>query len=302
MNGDIISWCSHAGTGVLILLAILYFIPALRHAFRQSPPGVFSFAYAIITTYGLILGIRLISSTSLHQSLNAYLATIFMQGKTPPRIYMIGSATFFSLLFVLANLVRSYFNLHMIEDAGAQDSDTGNIRDYIKSLSGFFRYLEYFLRILMFVFIIVIEHQILALCGNLDPNTDQPVFTKNQNFMLEFNAMWYYVGSFYASLFIWDGFLLVFPKRFYLQHGVIKPILMRSIFLHSSGIVTAILMSLTISPPKRIASAAVPDWFALLALLATIVGVVFFCLSLARDWPSIRHGFLFHRKHDHANT
>src|SRR5690349_6196110 len=102
---------SYVGAVFLGGVALAYFFPpAVTHVTKRSPPGIVGLGYAVLTAYALVSGVMLITSDPLLQTLRDYLATVFQPQEVHERFPIVLFATFASLAFVLANLVRTYFN------------------------------------------------------------------------------------------------------------------------------------------------------------------------------------------------
>jgi hypothetical protein len=177
-------------------------------------------------------------------------------------------ATFASLFFILGNLVRSYFNLHRIDDAAADDT----FATFIGSLVGTSRAFELLLRILMVVTILAIEAMLLEIRAGVATSVPAPRATLVVDI---FHRIWHAAFLFYVWLLVWDTFLLLrLPAG--PTHKSVKAVLLRQALpVHLCGLgITTLMAASSYGPLINLT-----DLLAILASFVAAVGVVLLLLS-----------------------
>lgn len=268
-------------TGFLfVVLAAIGWLPRyMRELFRQHPAPIIRLAYFAMTIYAIVLGVGIIYHSALEQSVSRYLETIFIQGQAAPdRLPVVLAAVIISLCFVLANLSRSYYSLHRIED-----DDTYVIRKLLGLINGKLMLVETFLRIGMFVAIMFLIQVIQAIHAEIPDSGSLLVVGV---FRYYFKTFWLWLGVYYILLLGWDATIWFTNRRITsVDSNVVLTILYwQAIPVHLSGFIVALMVILPtyMSPLSRYV-----DWFYLAALFAALCGSAFLFGSLLFDSRSL---------------
>lgn len=265
------------GTVFLVPIGFAYLLPPFaHHIMRRKPPGILNLTYAVITVTAIILGINLINSQAIHQSFNEYAVRVFLQGQVIPRTAFLLLATFVSLTFVLGNVIRSYFNLHRIEDADPAD----HFATFIANLNGWRKTVELLLRIVMAVAILFVEYQLVEMRRGIEA----PIPLTRADLVLgAFHTMWHGTIVLYLSLLVWDSFLLHLVKDSGQDNTVRRVLTRQALPVHICGFAIASLMCSCRHPVAA-------DWADFAGLAATAIatlGAYFLCRSLRLDYPIV---------------
>lgn len=266
------------GSLFLLFVGVAYWLPPIvDDLVKRQPPRILTWAYSILTVWSLVQGILIINSKPLINILHAYTQSIFLQGLAEQHFIPLLISVFLSLTFLLANLVRSYFNLHRIEEAAQSDS----FSSFIKGLKRWPRAFECSLRFVMFISILMIDSKLLALDEILSLPTS---ISENANdFSIILTSMWRSAIVFYVALLIWDWYLWWNLVRENTQLGELERdeikiiIKKQALTVHICGIAIALL--LTFSDFIR----GFTNELLVLAFAASIVGVFFLSVSMKED-------------------
>jgi len=276
---SIIPYLVKFGPLCLMLMAFFYIVPPLlHHVILRTPPGIISMTYAILTAWTIILGVNLIRSkpflASIHESANL----MFIEGRVKTQESIVVIAIFFSLCFILGNLLRSYFNLHRIEEQSNQDDSFSVL---ISNLKGSDRWIEFSFRIIIFFMILCIEFKIASINSSLGKN--ESIYGNTRNFLSEYNQLWNFALAFYIALLLWDYYLLRYMHKTLQNEN--KATIHRALPAHLCGILVAGSLSLC---------ATLSDYSNTLihfALFLSIIGVGSLAKSLIGDFSVIKATF-----------
>ncbi|MGE5648297.1 MAG: hypothetical protein ACM336_21165 [Acidobacteriota bacterium] len=261
-------------------MAVCWIRPSFRHLFHEIPPAVVRWAYSVLTIYGLLLGLKLIFLKELEGSVQQYLEEIFLPGISAGRTPLVLAAVFVSLFFVLANLTRSYYNLHRIED----DNEDSALRALIKTLSGPAKGIEVLLRLFMFAIIAYLTKTIASIDREI-PNSGSLLSV--EAFRAQFDTFWHFTRHYYVCLLLWDGIIWYAIRP--LPAGTSKTTNSRLLWIqavpvHSAGLVVSLMMCL---PRHSKALSVYADLCSMVAFIAAVGGCVLLLISAILEAPTV---------------
>jgi hypothetical protein len=196
-----VSISSVAGIIFLIAMGMYWLRPVHLSVCCHRPPGIVHIAYSILTVVGVISGIVfLIRSAFLPKSLRDLIKDALTDNALPKRLPLVLIATIFMLCFIMGNLLRSYYNLHSVEHHYPRPLLT----QLIRSMKGSRRWIEWTLRLIMLVTILVINKFVLAL--QLDGEHRNLGIT-TLDFGEAFRLLWTAAAIYYTSLLFWDSII-----------------------------------------------------------------------------------------------
>ncbi len=277
-TNSFVNTLTNIGFIILIIMGLLYLIPPIiKHIFKHSPPGIITLTYTLLTAFALILSIFLIKEKSFLSVLNGISTLIFIEGKVETQMKIMIVAFFISFFFLLSNLLRSYFNLHRIEEVEEDDG----FACFLKTLKRKKRWVEFVLRAPIFIIIIFVELKVVSLNYVIESNT--PLMASISNFRDTFKEIWEFAIFYYLILLIWDLFLL--HEMGQSEESVRHVIKWNALPVHICGAIVAV--SLTFA-------SCFTDYanvFTPIALLISIIGITFIFVSLRDDWKLIWKSF-----------
>ncbi len=262
----------------LLFLGITVFCywspPVINDLVKRRPPGIVSWAYAVLTVVTLVLGIRVITSKPLLQLLHDAAHSIFKEDEANQRFFILLIASFVSLSFLLANLVRSYFNLHRIEDP---EPDTFAI--FIRSLPRRSRLVECLLRAGMISAVFLMDREVLRQRRMLDAASWGGI--RVSDFVSSFDLLWRFALCFYILLLLWDIFLLTrlkLPTNGVDKKAVRAVLLWQALPVHACGVIISFLMTLMLRNPRKADLLAMPE------MMIACVGSLLLLVSMVKDF------------------
>ncbi len=265
-----------SGVGLVFLSAMVIFYgiqPVKHHVFRRTPPGIIGLTYAILTAYSIVLGVILITSKEFLKTMQDSASSMFLEGKAEIEVVIMVISVSLSLYFILGSLLRSYFNLHRIEEP--QDPQDG-FTEFISNLSGYQRTVEFVLRAFVFFAIVWIEFQVVALKLTID--TSQTAFQRAGEFLSAFNHLWNISAGLYFVLLLWDLFLLLCTDN--ATRSVKKVLLFHAFPVHGFGFSVAVCISLSSL------FSSVSNMLLHFAIILSLFGIVFLLFSILFDYMS----------------
>jgi len=268
----------YCGFILLTAMGLLYLIPPIiKHIFKKTPPGIISLTYTLLTAITLILSIFLISEEPFVQLLTEITQLIFIEGKVEIQLKIMIIAFFLSFYFLLANLMRSYFNLHRIEEPESYDV----FANFLSTLQRKKRWIEFLLRVPIFLIIIYVEVKVVSLNFVIESNT--PLMSRVAEFHNTFQSIWQLAILFYGILIVWDIFLLnEMDQNEDTSRRVIK---LQALPVHLCGMLVAIALTLS----NYISDLA--NVFAPIALFLSLIGIVLLLISMFEDCKLIKKAF-----------
>jgi hypothetical protein len=271
------------------IMAVCWIRPSFRYLFQETPPAIVTSAYSFITIYGLLLGLHIIYFKELEGSIQQYLENIFQNGVLSGRTSLVLAAVFVSLCFVLANLTRSYYNLHNIENA----RDGSALRRLICEFRSGAKVFEGTLRFLMFVTIVLITKQIASINKEIPNSGSLPSVKAFRNY---FDGFWHLTTSYYILLIVWDAVIWVGNRHRGStgdSRAILKVVWLQALPVHIAGLIVSLMLCL----PRHFAGLApYVDLCSLVALLAAIVGCVFLIVSAVLESPELLGALHFRSK------
>jgi len=259
------------GPSYLGMMAIAYLIPPSRHhLIHRTPPGIISLTYTGLTAVSLAFGTSFIISDNFLKFANDVSMANFNAGKAEIQGNILVIAIFVSSCFILGNLLRSYFNLHRIEESPVQDD---HFTIFISSLNGNSRWIEFSFRTVIFITILFIEYKIASLNNIINPNY-LTTLTPN-GFLTTFNLIWKYAFVLYCALLLWDFYLFLCLKNG--GKEACKVTIRQAFPVHLCGLIVAsciILSSYVADISPQLTG---------FALIVSIIGIVLLFISLYND-------------------
>ena len=271
---------SISGIIFLSFMGIIYLSPPIKHhVVQRTPPGIIALTYTILTLWSIIIGIKLITSESFIQIVRELVNILFLEGKRGPQENIMVLSIFFSLYFILGNLIRSYFNLHRIEEPTHQGD---HFTSYISNLRGRNRWFEFILRTVIFILILSIEYLVVKMSPHAD--TKGQIYHYANDFQGAYYMLWNVAVLLYLSLLVWDVLLLLLRDS-NVDGQVNTVLLWQALPVHVCGILTALCLSIA----QNCSSCCV--LLINFAFLISVIGLVWLFSSLRKDINYFRQVF-----------
>ena len=276
---------SDVGPSVLGVMATAYALPSItHHLLQRKPPGIISLTYTFMTACSIIFGSQFISSDTFLIIVNEASSAIFKGRVADAQSDVLIITIFLSICFILGNLLRSYFNLHRIEDSTVIED---NFNAFISGLEGISRWVEFSFRSLIFFSILMIEYEIVLL--KYTNNQKVKIDLRAKDFLITYNLIWFCALIFYFFLLIWDSYLLWCLRNDSSDRKKEnKATIISALPVHCFGFLVALCITLPTCNYFAYYSSQCYDG----ALILSISGIVFLFISFRKDIKLIKAAFV----------
>jgi len=261
------------GGTALFMFGIAYMLPSFAfHFIHRSPPGVLSLLQGVLTVLAIGLGIQLLGAHNLHLSLQESIRGLFLVGEETNKLTAFFVATGVATLFMLGNFLRSYFNLHRIEESSLVDE----LAAFVGGFAGKSKAAEVMLRVAMVALILLVENELIRISQSVRISSSVGATGDAVTSMMA--STWEWAIGFYVVAIAWDCWLLR-ELRNRKSPSVNAVMLWQALPVHLCGFVTATL--LVLSRVKTLHSWSYE--FSGLAVIFAVLGIVLLGVSLVRD-------------------